>query len=593
MFLRSNTSTRGNLSSGSSFPSPSVALASMILRSEKTLLNGRFTIISTFLRTADYECHIIHNNTSQRTQILKHIKVKNMQYENELLILRSLSNEVTISEVEDYVEDMYQKYVAVGWLEGGWLLNVLNDYQVAGQPMSEKCLQSVARGLVSAMKYLHGRGIIYRGLNLSRVLAKRVSEDEMMVKLWDFGPAILKDGAMLTSSVGSGYGGYAFPSTAPSAWMHYPEDGEDGYYCMAPELLRNLVYIDHKQKYDEKVDAWSVGMVLYLLVEGKSCFSVGDARSVLESIERWENGVINSNRAVNTLSFRNDLVSQGTKDVITGLMKVLPNDRLSWTDEVLLRWSGLIKVDFYEPSLVVSSYLHSKVAPTYVRPPISHLNSLLHENAINYMSIDDHGCFPINPSGRLYSEPYQSNATIGIAYSNIPNSHPIKHQSPPMNFTSSPRSGSTMPFLRVSSGSSSTSYESDSDNESISSLIDKISLASPSLIPERIITILEEPVLKKKECYLKYFHYQEALKEDDINKAEMILQELNRFDSDFTSEYEDIKTFHREYQRKFIEFEQVLNEWKVMVVMKNPKLFDEFKKCKIILEGLKKSNISM
>eukprot|EP01040_Poterioochromonas_malhamensis_P014139 gene14139-15632_t len=352
-FQKPNTSFGGNSSSKPSFSSPSSLPSSSTIpssvsladHSDKPLLNGRFTIISTFLRAADYECHIVHNNTSQRTQILKHIKVKNMQYENELLILRSLSNEVTISEVEDYVEDMYQKYVAVGWLEGGWLLNVLNDYQVAGQPMSEKCLQSVARGLVSAMKYLHGRGIIYRGLNLSRVLAKRVSEDEMMVKLWDFGPAMMKDGAMLTSSVGSGYGGYAFPSTAPSAWMYYPEGGEDGYYCMAPELLRNLVYIDHKQKYDERVDAWSVGMVLYLLVEGKCGFSVGDARSVLESIERWENGVINSNRAVNTLSFRNDLVSQGTKDVITGLLNVLPHDRLSWTDELLLRWSGLKEIN--------------------------------------------------------------------------------------------------------------------------------------------------------------------------------------------------------------------------------------------------------
>eukprot|EP01040_Poterioochromonas_malhamensis_P009649 gene9649-10478_t len=311
------------------------------LPAHKTLLNGRFIIIYTLLRRGDYECHLVRNNITQKTQILKHIKKTNILNE-ELSLLRKMSSQVAISKVEDYEDDGFQKYVAVGWLEGGWLLNVLNDYEVAGQRMSEKCLQSVAGGLVSAMKYLHGRGIIYRGLNLSRVLAKRVSEDEMIVKLWDFGPAMIKDEIAMSSSVGvnssSSCGSSAYPSTAPSAWMRYPEDGEDGYYCMAPELLRNLVYIDHKQKYDERVDAWSVGMVLYLLVEGKSCFSVGDARSVLESIENRQISEAN-------LTFSNVLMSDRTKDVIASLLRVVVDGRLTLSDELMLKWFGLKEIN--------------------------------------------------------------------------------------------------------------------------------------------------------------------------------------------------------------------------------------------------------
>eukprot|EP01040_Poterioochromonas_malhamensis_P011707 gene11707-12776_t len=609
-FQKPQTSSGGSSSSKLSFSSPSSLPSSSTIpssvsladHSDKTLLNGRFTIISTFLRTADYECHLIHNNTSQRTQILKHIKVKNMQYENELLILRSMSNEVTISEVEDYVEDMYQKYVAVGWLEGGWLLNVLNDYQVAGQPMSEKCLQSVARGLVSAMKYLHGRGIIYRGLNLSRVLTKRVSEDEMMVKLWDFGPAILKDGAMLTSSVGSGYGGYAFPSTAPSAWMHYPEGGEDGYYCMAPELLRYLVYIDHKQKYDEKVDAWSVGMVLYLLVEGKSCFSVGDARSVLESIERWENGVINSNIPVNTLSFRNDLVSQGTKDVIIGLLKVLPKDRLSWTDELLLRWSGLKEIN-NPPN---EYFMVENMVPGYGGGMIGSVSG-----GVGGLSWKGVGLPPGIAGQRGMYAPSMTPVWQSIN-PNYPNMSqmvsPFGHPSLPVMY-SIPAVSSIPPLvarksqLEVPPSESSsflagakpsvtssvipkkepeptilTSFSNSQGLQSISnSTIMPTLLSLPNQEKERTDEMTVKDLLQKlqnmKEYHLKYVEYQSAILSDDFDKAERLSSELSDIDE---SELSDQNRFKTTYSTMLESLNNAMASWKE-VVMKTPKLFEQYK----------------
>eukprot|EP01040_Poterioochromonas_malhamensis_P011705 gene11705-12774_t len=576
--IKANINNEGNCSSSSkpSFPNPSSLPSSSTIpspvsladHSDKTLLNGRFTIISTFLRTADYECHLIHNNASQRTQILKHIKVKNPQYENELLILRSLSNEVTISEVEDYVEDMYQKYVAVGWLEGGWLLNVLNDYEVAGQRMSEKCLQSVARGLVSAMKYLHGRGIIYRGLNLSRVLAKRVSEDEMMVKLWDFGPAMMKDGAMLTSSVGmnssSNYGGYAFSS----AWMHYPEDGEDGYYCMAPELLRNLVYIDHKQKYDERVDAWSVGMVLYLLVEGKSCFSVGDARSVLESIERWENGVIGSNIPVNPLSFRNDLVSQGTKDVITGLLKVLPNDRVSWTDELLLRWSGLKEIntppnEYFMVENLVPGYGGGMIGSRGINP-----------NYPNMSQIVSPFCHPSLPV--MYSIP---------AVSSLPPSVPRKSQLevPPSESSSfiAEAKPSVLSNVVPKKDSEPTILTSFSNSQGLQSISNSTVMSNLHSLPnqekdrtdEMTVKDLLQKLQNMKECYLKYVEYQSAILSDDFDKAERLSSELSDIDE---SELSDSNRFKATYSAMLESLNTAMASWKE-VVMKTPKLFEQYK----------------
>ncbi len=614
-FQKPNTSTGGNSSSKPSFSSPpslpssstipsSVSLAD---HSDKTLLNGRFTIVSTFLRTADYECHIVHNNTSQRTQILKHIKVKNMQYENELLILRSISNEVTISEVEDYVEDMYQKYVAVGWLEGGWLLNVLNDYQVAGQPMSEKCLQSIARGLVSAMTYLHGRGIIYRGLNLSRVLAKRVSEDEMMVKLWDFGPAMMKDGTMMSSFMGPssslGPSRYDFPSTASSSWMSYPEGGEDGYYCMAPELLRNLVYIDHKQRYDERVDVWSVGMVLYLLVEGKSCFSVGDARSVLESIERWENGVINSNISANTLSFRNDLVSQGTKDVIAGLLKVFPNDRLSWTDELLLRWSGLKEIN-NPPN---EYFMVENMVPGYAGSMIGSVSG-----GVGGLSWKGVGLPPGVAGQRGMYAPSMTPVWQSIN-PNYPNMSqmvsPFGHPSLPVMYTIPTVPGLPPSVPRKSQlevpPSESSSFLAGAKPSVMTSIIPKKepeptiltsfsppsqglqSISNSTVMPklqslpnqekERTDEIVVKDLLQKlqsmKECYLKYVEYQSAILSDDFDKAERLSSELSDIDE---SELSDKNRFQATYSTMLESLNTAMASWKEMV-MKTPKLFEQYK----------------
>eukprot|EP01040_Poterioochromonas_malhamensis_P011706 gene11706-12775_t len=561
-----------------------IASISLADHSDKTLLSGRFTIINTFLRTEDYECHIVLNNTSQRTQVLKHIKAKNIPLDQEISILRSISNEVTISEVEDYVDDGFQKYVAVGWLEGGWLLNVLNDHKVAGQRMSEKCLQSVAGGLVSAMKYLHGRGIIYRGLNLSRVLTKRVSEDEMMVKLWDFGPAILKDGAMLSSSVGvnasSSYGGYAFPSAAPSAWMHYPEDGEDGYYCMAPELLRNLAYIDHKQKYDERVDAWSVGMVLYLLVEGKSCFSVGDARSVLESIESWRG-------SKGRLNFRNNLVSEDTKSVITGLLRVSPNERLSWSSFLLLGWCGLkeINIGLNEdgsasgwaeslswkgigtPSFFAS---HPEVcAPYPIMSPIAACTDYRTEpNICDFAS----SSLPVSDNFELKDPPYELDLK----------------EDPCVPFLSRKRTNADLESTEITvkrqhispdySEHEAASFVGRTTDEHHSVRERKSDITGS----ESNVQDLLQRLHSLKECYLKYLEYQSAILSDDFDKAERLSSELSDIDE---SELSDSNRFKATYSTMLESLANAIASWKE-VVKKTPKLFEQYKEKCILKKDL-------
>ena len=110
-------------------------------------------------------------------------------------------------------------------------------------PLSEKQTAYILYQILSAINYCHKMNIIHRDLKPENILIiNREEEDNELffVKICDFGTAkLLEEGKIEKQFVGSSY-------------------------YIAPEVLL--------EKYNEKCDLWSIGVIMYVLLTGKPPF---------------------------------------------------------------------------------------------------------------------------------------------------------------------------------------------------------------------------------------------------------------------------------------------------------------------------------
>ena len=110
----------------------------------------------------------------------------------------------------------------------------------ARAPISEENTAHVIRSLATTVAELHKAGIIHRDIKPENVIYSNTSE-HASVKLVDFGLSnTMSEGINMTSFVGTG----AF---------------------MAPEVL-TVSSLTSKREYDEKVDSWGLGIVMYIML---------------------------------------------------------------------------------------------------------------------------------------------------------------------------------------------------------------------------------------------------------------------------------------------------------------------------------------
>jgi len=113
-------------------------------------------------------------------------------------------------------------------LEGGELF----DRVLKKKKYDERESAIVMKQLLEALIYLENKGIIHRDLKLENILLVN-KEDDCLIKLADFGLSVTLEN--LDPKVRCGTPGY-----------------------VAPEILAD-------EKYDEKVDIFSAGVILYIL----------------------------------------------------------------------------------------------------------------------------------------------------------------------------------------------------------------------------------------------------------------------------------------------------------------------------------------
>jgi len=238
-----------------------------------------------------------HKQTSRTYAIKIVIKAKLTQEDevalkDEISVLKELNHEHIIRLYDVFDEPQYY-YLVTELLHGGELF----DRIVAKSYYNEKEARDTCRILFQAMAYCHDRHVAHRDLKPENLLLLSQSNDSD-IKIADFG----------------------FAKKCPNERCLSTQCGTPGY--VAPEILEGV-------KYGTKADMWSLGIITYILLGGYPPFIEQNQRELFRKIRRGQ------------FEFHVEYwgqVSQDAKDLISALLTVDPERRISAREALSNRW---------------------------------------------------------------------------------------------------------------------------------------------------------------------------------------------------------------------------------------------------------------
>lgn len=203
---------------------------------------------------------------------------------SELDTLSKLNHENVIKGKKLYETDSHL-LVVLEFAAGGEFSSVLGKN--ASGSYSEKDAQNIAKQIVDAVAHVHKNNIIHGDIAPENIFFSSEDEKSGVVKLGGFSGAIQSSGEVNQQMIGNSE-------------------------FQAPELLMN-------QDFSSKADIWSLGCMLYYLIEGNSPFADSNTMRMnmkirqgkIEFGDNWNN------------------VSSSLKNLISSLIKVNPSARLS------------------------------------------------------------------------------------------------------------------------------------------------------------------------------------------------------------------------------------------------------------------------
>ncbi|XP_017119395.1 ribosomal protein S6 kinase 2 beta [Drosophila elegans] len=205
----------------------------------------------------------------------------------EVEIMLRYGNHPNIVTLYSVYEDAGSAYLVMELLKGGELL----DRILAVGQMCESEASAVLRTIASAVAYLHEHGVVHRDLKPSNMIYASMRQTPETLKLCDLGFAkqLRADNGLLMT---------------PCYTANF----------VAPEVLK-------RQGYDLACDIWSLGVLLYIMLSGRTPFASTPNDSPDVILKRIGSGHIDFT------SSRWALVSVPAKELLRQMLHIVPENR--------------------------------------------------------------------------------------------------------------------------------------------------------------------------------------------------------------------------------------------------------------------------
>ncbi|EDW30821.1 GL13301 [Drosophila persimilis] len=205
----------------------------------------------------------------------------------EVEIMLRYGNHPNIVTLYSVYEDASSAYLVMELLKGGELL----DRILAVGQMCESEASAVLRTIASAVAYLHEHGVVHRDLKPSNMIYASMRQTPETLKLCDLGFAkqLRADNGLLMT---------------PCYTANF----------VAPEVLK-------RQGYDLACDIWSLGVLLYIMLSGRTPFASTPNDSPEVILKRIGSGHIDFS------SSRWSLISAPVKELLRQMLHIVPENR--------------------------------------------------------------------------------------------------------------------------------------------------------------------------------------------------------------------------------------------------------------------------
>ena len=234
---------------------------------------------------------------------------------SEIKIHKSLHHPQIVA-FEHYFEDTENVYILLEMCQN----QTLNELLKRRKRLTEIEVQCYIVQLIKALKYLHSHRVIHRDLKLGNLFLT----EKMELKVGDFGLATKLD----------------FEGERKRTVCGTPN-------YIAPEIL------DGKTGHSYEVDIWSLGVIIYTLIIGKTPFETRDVKTTYKRIK------------MNAYTFpENAIVSEAAKNLIAQILVLDPSKRPT-LDQILTH-------DFFNqgtsiPKLLPTSTLACTPSLSYIK----------------------------------------------------------------------------------------------------------------------------------------------------------------------------------------------------------------------------------
>ena len=233
----------------------------IIISAEKVAIAGLNKKFDEYYRiveqisTNTYLIEEINNDTVAKAVRIINKKDKNVFLSDKKVKMLCELDHPNIIKIINIMEDEDYIYVVHDYCPGKDILSFLVDNK---EKVTDELIRQIINQILTGLAYLHAYNVIHKNINPDKILvySANLKEPELHIKISDF----ISNAEYYTKGQ-MNYKPYGNKITNP--------------LFIAPEFL--------EEKYDNKVDIWSTGMIAYILLVGKPPFK-GKEHEILYQI---------------------------------------------------------------------------------------------------------------------------------------------------------------------------------------------------------------------------------------------------------------------------------------------------------------------